>query len=201
MPSPVSPVSTRSPADAAAPPSPRPRVLIVEDNPGDIHLIKEAFQEARLEAEILVAENAVQAFTYMRDLPEAEAPNLVLIDLNLPIIKGPTVLREVREHRPWKRSRAVVLSSSSAEQEISTCLKLGADEYVVKPTAFEDYVALAQYLRRHFDATSPAARPQRLIVRRPDLAKTPLPAEPTPPVPPAAPHAGGEPKPPRSSGS
>ncbi len=124
------------------------RVLMIDDNPGDINLLREAFAEAGIAADFLVAENAVQAYTLMRDLLESRAPDLILIDINLPIIKGPAILRELSDFRPWRKARRVMLSSSAAPLEIAECLKLGAAEYVVKPSVFEDYIELARRLRR-----------------------------------------------------
>ncbi len=147
------------------------RVLVVDDNPGDVLLLKEAFDEAKIPVELLVAENAVQAYAWMRELSESEAPDLILLDLNLPIIKGQAVLRELHDHRPWWKSRTIVLSSSAAKHEISECMMLGATEYVVKPAQFDDYIKLVRHLNEmHQTAVSPPAREPLLSLAAPIVA-------------------------------
>ncbi|MBA3708900.1 MAG: response regulator [Planctomycetes bacterium] len=121
-------------------------MLVIDDNPGDVTLLREAFMEVQIPLDLLVAENAVQAYAMMRDIPESKAPDIILIDLNLPVIKGQAVLRELSDFHPWRKSRKVVLSSSAASHEIAECLRLGAHEYVVKPTEFDDYIELARRL-------------------------------------------------------
>ncbi len=123
------------------------RVLVIDDNPGDVTLLREAFIENHIPLDLLVAENAIQAYTMMRDIPESQAPDLILIDLNLPIIKGQTVLRELRDFHPWRRSRRLVFSSSAASYEIDECMRLGAHGYLVKPAHFAGYIELARRLR------------------------------------------------------
>ncbi|MBA2481134.1 MAG: response regulator [Planctomycetes bacterium] len=136
-----------------------PTIVAVEDNPGDILLLQEAFREAGVEMRMLVAENAVQAYNLMK---AHISPDLVLIDLNLPVIPGTAVLREVLSHEPWKRPPAVVLSSSQADRDRTAALEIGADEYVVKPSHFDEYVGLAKrlatYLRRRTTGSSGPAK-------------------------------------------
>ncbi len=134
------------------------RVLVIDDNPGDVTLLREAFIEVKIPLELLVAENAIQAYAMMRDIPESKAPDIILIDLNLPIIKGQAVLRELSDFHPWRKSRKVVLSSSAASHEITECLRLGAHEYVVKPSKFDDYIELARRLGSMGPASGSTAR-------------------------------------------
>jgi CheY-like chemotaxis protein len=80
-------------------------------------------------------------------------PDLILVDLSLPVVPGEDVVREVRRYPPWIDVPVVVLTSSADPDELSRCLALGATECVTKPATFDGYVDIAMRLQRHIDAT------------------------------------------------
>jgi two-component system response regulator len=139
-----------------------PVVLLLEDNPGDVALLREALVERGVNADLVVAENAVMAYRYLdrrppfRDVPD---PALVIIDLNLPVIPGEAVLHEIKQGR-WADVPAVILSSSDRPTEISRCISAGAADYLVKPAVFEQYLDLVPRLARFLDE-GPPPRPTR----------------------------------------
>ena len=117
-------------------------ILLVEDNPSDIALTKRAFEKERISNELTVAENGREALDYLfgtgkyagRDT--SVQPTFVLLDLNLPLIDGLEVLRQIRSHELTRRLPVVVLTSSKEEQDIVASYDLGVNSYIRKPVDF-----------------------------------------------------------------
>ncbi len=127
-------------------------ILLVEDSPSDVLIAREALSEARLINTIHVAEDGVQAMQFLRrEEPFASAPrpDLILLDLNLPRKNGREVLAEIKEDPELKSIPVVVLTTSSAEEDILRSYDLHANCYVVKPVEFENFVQAVQSIR-HF---------------------------------------------------
>ncbi len=120
-------------------------ILHVEDNESDRQLLATALTELGVKATVIAAENAVQAYNHMRTL-RTNLPQLVVIDLNLPIIRGQQVLKDFKGDPYWQKVPAVVLSSSQQQKDIDECLAAGAKAYVVKPVVYEDYLAIAKQM-------------------------------------------------------
>jgi chemotaxis family two-component system response regulator Rcp1 len=113
-----------------------PDVLLVEDNPGDITLITEAFEETDVRPEIHCARDGVEALQFLRrqaPFQDAPKPAFVLLDLNLPRKDGRTVLSEIKSDPVLASTPVIILSGSDAPQDISTCYALHANCYIVKP--------------------------------------------------------------------
>ncbi len=131
----------------------RPCILWVEDNASDVLLVQQAMREADLDADLIVASNAVAAFQHMDarhpNVLKRNPPDLILVDINLPGINGMVVLNEIRKHRDWKKSPTVVLTSSSNPKELQACREIGAIECITKPATFEGYIQVISQLRRH----------------------------------------------------
>lgn len=111
-------------------------ILLVEDNPGDVLLTKEAFSDAKILNNIHVARDGEEALAYLNKEPGYEnaiRPDLILLDLNLPKVDGREVLDKVKNTDSLKRIPVVVLTSSEAEQDIVKTYDLHANSYVVKP--------------------------------------------------------------------
>lgn len=129
-----------------------PVVLWVEDNPDDVVLMRQAFADAGLVAEMVVSENAVLAFRYMEErepFTSAPRPALIIVDLNLPVMRGTVVLTELRRHQSWRHVPIVVLTSSENVKELQDCVDMGATECITKPRSFEGYLSIVERLRRH----------------------------------------------------
>jgi two-component system response regulator len=124
----------------------RPVILFIDDNPHDIELLQMALESRRQSVDLHAAANAVQAFDFLakrRQHWNAPNPDLILLDLNLPISGGRDVLRELQKDAVWRRIPVVVFSTSHRQEEIDECYRLGASLYVVKPAHFDRYVELA----------------------------------------------------------
>lgn len=122
-------------------------ILLVEDNAGDVFLTKKAFEKAKIENNILVANDGDIALKMLRkqgEYSEIPTPDLVLLDINLPKVNGHEVLVEIKNDKLLKRIPVVMLTSSKAEQEVLATYNLHANSFIVKPInlqSFYDVVA------------------------------------------------------------
>lgn len=118
-------------------------ILLVEDNPDDVDLTREAFREVGAASRLHVVEDGVEAIAFLRrQAPYADAPtpDLVLLDLNLPKRSGHEVLAAIKRDPRLRAIPVVVLTSSAAESDIARSRALGADGYVTKPVDLDDYL-------------------------------------------------------------
>jgi CheY-like chemotaxis protein len=124
-------------------------VLLVEDDPGDVLLIREAFQDHKLNNTLLVAGDGVEALELLRN-PESERPDLVLLDLNLPRKDGREVLREIKADDTLRSIPVVVLTTSDAEEDILRSYDLHANAYVTKPVDFDRFIDVVRQIDEFF---------------------------------------------------
>jgi chemotaxis family two-component system response regulator Rcp1 len=123
------------------------RILLVEDNPGDVRLTKEALKEAKVRNQLSVVDDGVAAMQYLRREGEhasAERPDLVLLDLNLPKKDGREVLEEIKQDPDLRRIPVVVLTTSRAEQDILRSYDLHANCYVTKPVDLDQFINIVK---------------------------------------------------------
>lgn len=127
-------------------------ILLVEDSPADVLLTREAFKESRIVNTIHVAEDGIHAmdFLYKRGkYASVPRPDLILLDLNLPRKNGREVLAEIKGDPDLRAIPIVVLTTSSAEEDILRAYNLNANCYVVKPVGFDNFMQAIQSIR-HF---------------------------------------------------
>ncbi|MBA3709104.1 MAG: response regulator [Planctomycetes bacterium] len=125
-----------------------PRILLVDDNPRDLQLMGEAFADCGMSVRLRLAHGAEQALAALAD-PEGR-PDLLMLDLNMPKMDGRALLARIAEHPEWANIRTVVLTSSSRAADMQFCSELGALSYYVKPSTWDDYLALTRSLKIHF---------------------------------------------------
>ncbi len=126
-------------------------ILLVEDSPTDVLIAREALTEARLLNTIHVVEDGVDALAFLRRqgrFANAPRPDLILLDLNLPRKNGREVLAEIKADEALKSIPVVVLTTSSAEEDIIRSYSLHANCYVVKPVEFDNFVKAVQSIRQ-----------------------------------------------------
>ena len=128
----------------------RMRILLVEDNPGDVDLVVDAVHE--LACDVSVASDGVEALEFLRKEGRhaaAKEPDLVLLDLNLPKLSGRDVVARVKEDPALKHIPIVILSSSHAERDLLDAYRLHANCFVTKPVDLEQFLsavgAVAQF--------------------------------------------------------
>jgi CheY-like chemotaxis protein len=118
-------------------------ILVVEDNPEDAALTMETLREGRIRNHISLVEDGVEAMDFLRrNEPYAGAPrpDLILLDLQLPRKSGREVLMEIKADRDLKRIPVVIMTTSSAEQDIFEAYNLHANCYVTKPIELDDFI-------------------------------------------------------------
>jgi DNA-binding response OmpR family regulator len=124
------------------------RILLVEDNPSDVELVRTAFSELGIPAEYTVYHDGDEAIDGLLGMVHDEVhPHLVLLDLNLPRTSGHEVLDRLRELPYFDTVPVIVLSTSNHPVDRSRSLAAGADDYLVKPPRYEELLALVANLR------------------------------------------------------
>jgi two-component system, chemotaxis family, response regulator Rcp1 len=121
------------------------RILVVEDNPGDVDLIQEVLGQSEEKHEITVAFDGVEALRCLREGPR---PDLILLDLNLPKKSGREVLGEIKSTEALQKIPVVVLTSSEAESDITDAYRLHANCYVTKPVDLEEFLMAVRAIER-----------------------------------------------------
>ena len=128
-------------------------VLLVEDDPGDVVLITEAFEHNKVSNELHVASDGVEALQFLRSEAPYENtpdPDLILLDLNLPRKDGREVLAEVKADDRLRRIPVVVLTTSKAEEDVLRSYDLHANAYVTKPVDFERFIEVVRQIDEFF---------------------------------------------------
>jgi two-component system, chemotaxis family, response regulator Rcp1 len=123
------------------------QVLLVEDNPGDVRLTKEALKEGKLLNQLTVVGDGVEALSFLRKegkYANALQPELILLDLNLPKKDGREVLAEIKADPGLRRIPVVVLTTSSAEEDILKIYDLHANCYITKPVDLEQFMGVVK---------------------------------------------------------
>lgn len=118
-------------------------ILLIEDNPGDVILTREAFSEAKINNNLCVAKDGEEALQFLKkegEFSDAITPDLILLDLNLPKMDGREVLVAIKGDPKLRRIPVVVLTSSKAEKDILQTYDLHANSYIVKPVSLEKFV-------------------------------------------------------------
>ncbi len=119
-----------------------PRVLLIEDNEGDVELIVEAFKNYRIEVDIHVVNNGEQAIQYLSSndtYTMQRRPSLILLDINLPRVDGKEVLHYIKSDNELKTIPVVMLTSSSLQKDIEYSYNNQANCYIVKPANLVEF--------------------------------------------------------------
>jgi CheY-like chemotaxis protein len=123
------------------------KILLVEDNPGDVRLTLEGLREGKVHNELHVAKDGVEALAFLRrkgKYADAPCPDLILLDLNLPKKDGHEVLAEIKADENLKRIPVVVLTSSKAEEDILKMYNLHANCYITKPVDLDQFITVVK---------------------------------------------------------
>jgi CheY-like chemotaxis protein len=139
-----------SPGDAVV-------ILLVEDNPGDIRLTREAFEQGQFAHTLHVVTDGVEALDYLYrrgEYEDAPRPDVVLLDLNLPRKDGDEVLEEINGDPDLAALPVVVLTSSDAEEDVARSYELHANAYITKPIDPVEFIETVQSFERFWLSTA-----------------------------------------------
>ncbi len=148
-------IADRQPLEAA-------RILLVEDDPGDVLITRESLADAPVACDLAVVDDGAMALDYLHkrgEFSHAPTPHLVLLDLNLPKVSGHEVLAELKGHPDLASIPVVVLSTSSADHDVVATYALHGNAHIAKPVDFEDFRAVIRSIDEFF--LSVALVPQR----------------------------------------
>jgi two-component system response regulator len=127
------------------------RILLVEDNEGDVRLTREALRESQIQHQLYVVENGVEALEFLnskRGMFQEGRPDIILLDLNLPEKDGREVLQEIKVDQDLRRIPVIVLTTSNDEQDILTSYDLHANCYISKPIDIRTFQSVVQQIEQ-----------------------------------------------------
>ena len=124
-------------------------ILLVEDNLGDVRLTQEAFKEGKIENNLHVVKDGLEAISFLRKegiYADAPTPDLILLDLNLPKKDGRDVLAEIKADENTRRIPVVILTTSRAEEDILRTYDLHANCFITKPVDMDQFINVVKYI-------------------------------------------------------
>ena len=128
-------------------------ILLVEDNPGDLRLIMEAFNSSRMSNKVYGVENGEAALAFLRNEGEYEnspRPALILLDLSLPKKSGHEVLAEIRADRKLRLIPVIFLTTSENEEDIIKAYELYVNSYITKPVDLRQFIAVVKFIEEYW---------------------------------------------------
>ena len=120
-------------------------ILLIEDSPGDVRLTKEALNEIKMDSELYIVNDGVEAYEFLtkkdkyNDMP---TPDLILLDLNLPKMDGRELIERIKENEKLKSIPVIVLSTSNDQEDVNKLYQLQANCYLTKPVDFLGFIEL-----------------------------------------------------------
>jgi CheY-like chemotaxis protein len=130
-------------------------VLLVEDNEDDVVLTRRGFERAKLMVNLHHVENGYECMRFLRrqgDYAQAPTPDLILLDLNMPIMDGRQVMQEIAGDDALRRLAVVILTTSSSERDLLQMYKLRCSTYITKPVDFEQFQRVVAGLKDYWFA-------------------------------------------------
>jgi CheY-like chemotaxis protein len=123
------------------------KILIIDDDTDDTEILAEAFTQSGVES-VHFVHTAMQAFLYLETIEDpGNLPKLIVTDLYLPGISGPQFLEDLKKMEKYAHIHVIILSSLKTEKEIEKYRKMGAEDYLVKPTTYNEYVEVAKRMK------------------------------------------------------
>lgn len=126
------------------------KILLVEDNPGDIRLTQEVLREGKMQNHLSVVEDGAKALAFLRKQPpytDTPQPDLILLDLNLPRKSGQEVLEEIKADEVLRRIPVVILTTSGAEEDVIRAYTLHANCYISKPIDLDQFIQVIKSIQ------------------------------------------------------
>jgi CheY-like chemotaxis protein len=136
------------------------RILLAEDNDGDVFLVRRALEKRGLSHELVVARNGEEALSWLHAhaglVNGDRGPDLILLDLNLPRVDGGQLLSHIRKSDTFSRTPVIVLTSSDSPKDRQMALELGANLYFRKPTDLPTFMDLGRIIEETLDRVETA---------------------------------------------
>jgi len=132
-------------------------ILLVEDNPADVLLTTEALKECSTPFTMTAVNNGEEASDYLNcrgRYPDAVRPDIILLDINLPKKNGFELLSEIKENPGLKRIPVIILTTSSAKQDVLSAYELYANSYIIKPIDLDDFLRVIRSLENFWFDTA-----------------------------------------------
>ena len=135
------------------------KLILIEDNEGDIGLLHEALEEAGLSYELIAFADGADAISYIQSASTeiALAADLVLVDLNLPKVEGLDVVAALRRTPGWQRTPVVVLTSSVSPRDRERVEEYGVAQHIIKPADLDDYLRIGSTIREILESRGRSA--------------------------------------------
>lgn len=124
------------------------KIFVAEDDEDDLYLLQQAFNWRAPDCRLVCVSNGEQLLRELNVDPQL--PQLILLDLNMPLMDGVQTLRHLRKETQYNRVPVVILSTCDEKTTIDNCLSLGADAYRVKPSLFNELADLVHHIRHHW---------------------------------------------------
>lgn len=132
-------------------------ILLVEDSESDARLIKEFLKEANMEHVLYVVDNGVEAleFVHTHCKPATNyCPDIIILDLNLPKMGGIEVLKEIKKNEDLRQIPVIILTTSTATEDIEDCYGNYANCYIVKPSDFDEFEKIMNAIKKFWFNTT-----------------------------------------------
>ena len=129
----------------------KPRILLIEDNPGDVDLLRLALKTARFDCELTVLDDGGEAMALVRrqgKYSDASAPDLAILDLNIPKNDGIEIIETMRSSEIFRDTQVVVLSSSSSPRDHAKLEKFHIAKYITKPPDLDEFLSIGFQLKQ-----------------------------------------------------
>lgn len=138
-------------------------ILLVEDNEGDVILTLEALKEAKVDNLVQVVRNGEEAISFLKKQPpyhDAETPDIILLDINLPKMDGKEVLTAIKNDHHLKTIPVVILTTSEADKDISYAYHHHANCYITKPVDFNKFMEVIQSIKNFWISIVQLPKPE-----------------------------------------
>jgi CheY-like chemotaxis protein len=125
-------------------------ILLVEDNPGDVRLTREALKDAKVRNNLYTVGDGVEAMAFLHregEYADVPRPDVILLDLNMPRMDGRETLAQIKADRELRRIPVVILTVSQAEEDIVRSYDLHANCYITKPVDLDDFLAVVESIQ------------------------------------------------------
>lgn len=128
-------------------------LLLIEDNEGDVILTEHAFSQGKYTYNIINKKDGEEATQFLSDSTQIK-PDIILLDINLPKIDGPSILKKIKTDPNLRAIPVIMLTSSSADRDIGQCYDLHANAYIIKPSSLDDFIDIAKAIENFWISTA-----------------------------------------------